>query len=827
MRQPVTLFLSLIFATLSSAQATWYVKAGASPSTADGASWSTAIPLLQDALEAALPGDVIWIAQGTYKPTTSNDRTASFLLKNGVQLYGGFTGTETLLQERNWQAHPTVLSGDIGAPGAMEDNTYCILYATQTDLSTRIDGLIFEDGNANHPDNVNVLFFEKGHSGSAIFLAGQNPGNFAYLTIENTVFRRCWSDYYGAVYANGRNGGKSAVQMDRCEFRNNNCGGAGGGLAVDNDVAQTQTVLIRHTAFFENYAHNRGGGLLLNHHADVWVQDCSFIRDSIRFHAGGAVGIEGDFVTSNCRFENCVFDQNRVGSGAVGGAIVIEQNYSNLNLTFQNCTFSKHVAPDLIWVPSLFSVTNIGYQNCIFQENTVTNLVFNQTIGATGEQRFVNCLFYKTSGAEILDNFDANDQTIHRFQNCIFVKNPATKVTRGNPKVEMDHCMVSHTNCAALGAGITCGPGMIYNADPVFFFPAGGDFRLMPCSPAIDAGNTAMTLATGVLTDLGGNHRILNSAVDLGPYEHELFQGTVKPAACAGTRDGAIDFGGYYCPPLLLSWTNGVETGARTDSLAGGTYIFTFQDATGYSETDTILIPELPPLAILPTVSDVTCFGYSDGVAGVDLSGGTPPFAVLWENGSTAGFLFNLPGGTYPVTVTDANGCTATETITVTDPGLIQVLYTVTPASAPGKADGQIRIDSIIHGTGPYTWQGPGLNNLLPGTYLITVTDANGCVGVVPVVVGVAIAAGEPDAADFRVQLSPNPVIAGGTGMLKWEDGAVDAVYVHDAAGRLVRRVDVLPGAKQVVLWVPDAAGVYWVTVVAGGKGWGGKWVVR
>ena len=827
MRQPITLFLILICSTASIAQSTWYVNAAASPSTADGASWATAIPYLQDALEAALPGDVIWIAQGKYKPTTNNDRTASFMLKSGIKLYGGFAGTESQLQQRDWQAHPAILSGDIGAPGVAEDNSYCILTATQTDFNTRLDGLIFEDGHASHPDNVNVLFFEKGHSGSAVFLNGLGADNYAYLTIANSTFRRNWADYYGAVYANGRNGGKSAVQIENCTFIKNLCGGGGGAVAVDNDDTQVQNVQIRQCTFEENYAHNRGGALLLGHHADVWVQDCAFTRDSVRFHAGGAVSIEGDFVNANCRFENCIFEQNRVGSGAVGGAVVIEQIYSNLKLTFQNCRFNRHKAPDLIWVPSLFSETRIAYQNCIFQENTVANLIFHQTIGATGEQRFVNCLFYNNSGAEIYDDFDANDQTIHRFQNCIIVKNPGLDIVNGGPKVEMDHCMVSQTGCAALGPGVSCGPGMLFSATPLFFNPTGGDFHLMPCSPAIDAGSSAAALAAGALTDLGGEPRIQNKAVDIGPYEHALIQGAVKPVSCPDSRDGAIDFGGYFCPPLLFSWTKDEETGARTDSLAAGAYVFTFQDAGGNAGTDTVFVPALPPLAILPNVADVSCFGMSDGVAGIDLSGGTPPYDIRWENGSTAGFLFGMPPGGYPVSVTDANGCTASDIITVADPGLIQVLYTVTPVSAPGKADGKIRIDSIINGSGPYTWGNPNLTNLLPGAYVITVTDANGCMVAVSVLVGIATAAGEPDAAGIQLRLSPNPVVAGGQSLLQWNKSDVHTVFVHDDTGRLIRQITVSPGATQLMLHAPEIAGGYWVSVIGvGGKGWESKWVV-
>lgn len=79
----------------------------------DGSSWKSAFGELQDALAAAVPGDEIWVAAGTYTPSDS-DATASFVLPPGVALYGGFAGGETALGERDWATNETILSGDIG-----------------------------------------------------------------------------------------------------------------------------------------------------------------------------------------------------------------------------------------------------------------------------------------------------------------------------------------------------------------------------------------------------------------------------------------------------------------------------------------------------------------------------------------------------------------------------------------------------------------------------------------------------------------------------------------------------------------------------------------
>jgi len=84
----------------------------------DGTTWGSAFNTLQDALDDASSGDQIWVAEGVYFPDegsseTNNERSSTFLLISGVEIYGGFDGTEASLSERDISAHPTILSGDI------------------------------------------------------------------------------------------------------------------------------------------------------------------------------------------------------------------------------------------------------------------------------------------------------------------------------------------------------------------------------------------------------------------------------------------------------------------------------------------------------------------------------------------------------------------------------------------------------------------------------------------------------------------------------------------------------------------------------------------
>lgn len=142
----------------------------------DGSSWTDAYTDLQSALAAALVGDEIWVAAGTYKPSAGTDRTVSFNLKNGVAVYGGFTGTETLLSQRDYETNVTVLSGDIGVAGNNSDNSYHVVVGSNTDNSAILDGFTITQGNANTPD-AGVA-----HEGGGMYNTNGSP------TLSNLIF---------------------------------------------------------------------------------------------------------------------------------------------------------------------------------------------------------------------------------------------------------------------------------------------------------------------------------------------------------------------------------------------------------------------------------------------------------------------------------------------------------------------------------------------------------------------------------------------------------------------------------------------------------------
>ncbi|HHJ50973.1 MAG TPA: hypothetical protein ENJ88_08760, partial [Phaeodactylibacter sp.] len=137
-------FFLLSWTVTLTAQMRWYVDVSAT-GVQNGMSWEDAFRDLQEALDVAARGDEVWIAEGTYFPTTDNDRGRAFEMWGGIRLYGGFEGWETSPDQRDWQEHPTILSGEIGLPDDKLDNSFNLLRVYESDTATLIDGLLFRD----------------------------------------------------------------------------------------------------------------------------------------------------------------------------------------------------------------------------------------------------------------------------------------------------------------------------------------------------------------------------------------------------------------------------------------------------------------------------------------------------------------------------------------------------------------------------------------------------------------------------------------------------------------------------------------------------------
>ncbi|MBK7944301.1 MAG: SprB repeat-containing protein [Flavobacteriales bacterium] len=191
-----------------------------------------------------------------------------------------------------------------------------------------------------------------------------------------------------------------------------------------------------------------------------------------------------------------------------------------------------------------------------------------------------------------------------------------------------------------------------------------------------------------------------------------------------------------------MRWnTSPTQNSATASNLPAGIYTCTITDANGCTATRNVSITQ-PAAAISSSTAaqtNVLCFGSSTGSATINASGGTAPYSYSW-NTSPAQYgasASNLLSGTWTCTITDANGCIATRSVSITQPAAALALSgSTTAATCGGAADGAVNA-TISGGTAPYTisWSGPGgfsastedISAIASGIYTMSVTDANGC----------------------------------------------------------------------------------------------------
>jgi len=266
--------------------------------------------------------------------------------------------------------------------------------------------------------------------------------------------------------------------------------------------------------------------------------------------------------------------------------------------------------------------------------------------------------------------------------------------------------------------------------------------------------------------------------------------------SCGGTCDGTITLtpsGGTGTYTYV--WSGGLPpTAGQTGLCASGSpYTVTITDANGCDTTLTISIVSPPMLIVTLSSTNVLCAGACNGTASATVVGGTGAgtYTYAWSPNPPLGPLFPLPNvvglcpGTYDVTVTDGNGCTASDTVTITEPVALTTITSQTNASCFGVCDGQA-IVTPSGGTPPYTfvWNPGAIANdtasgLCAGNYIATVTDFNGCVSSPPAVIITEPAPILPNATFVNPTCSgtcngiATATPTGGTGVYtySWDDG--------------------------------------------------------
>ncbi|MBI2269846.1 MAG: SprB repeat-containing protein, partial [Bacteroidetes bacterium] len=213
---------------------------------------------------------------------------------------------------------------------------------------------------------------------------------------------------------------------------------------------------------------------------------------------------------------------------------------------------------------------------------------------------------------------------------------------------------------------------------------------------------------------------------------------TVTPVnvSCFGGNNGSatVNVTGGISPYSYFWNTAPAQTTATADNLPIGTYSVTIQNGIGCTLQTTVVITQPAPLAVNSVVTNVSCFGGSNG--GVSLSpwGGIPSYTYLWQPGNQTGSSVTaIAIGTYSVTVRDSKNCQITATYAITQPPQLSVTLSTTDVSCFGGNDGSITSASA-GGVAPYTYNwspigisSPNASGVFTGTYTVTITDNSGC----------------------------------------------------------------------------------------------------
>ena len=304
----------------------------------DGLAWGTAYRDLQDALSQAAAvnadGDTgndvdqIWVAEGVYKPSErlepGDPRSASFSLVDGVTVYGGFVGVEVTLDERDWAAHVTVLSGDLGTANDDSDNAYTVVYSGE-EIATAVDGASVTEGNAdqaNYPQKCRgggirnsgtLTVMNTTLSGNTASRGGGGIYNSGMLTVEDsTVLGNDGSGIYNSGTLTIRN--SSVSQND------------GGGVSNSGTLAVTGSMLAGNTA-------HRGGGI--SNSGILTVTNSTFWGNAARDGGGGIYCHSGTSTITNTTFSGNTAEYD-------GGAIYNHRGTLNVS----NSTLSGNAADD-------------------------------------------------------------------------------------------------------------------------------------------------------------------------------------------------------------------------------------------------------------------------------------------------------------------------------------------------------------------------------------------------------------------------------------------------------------------------------------------------
>jgi gliding motility-associated-like protein len=321
-----------------------------------------------------------------------------------------------------------------------------------------------------------------------------------------------------------------------------------------------------------------------------------------------------------------------------------------------------------------------------------------------------------------------------------------------------------------------------------------------PSIANLTAGNYLVTV-----TDIGGCTFTGSYAVS-NQGAPSVTATVVNNASCYGFSDGQVTFSATGAGPMSYIWSNGVNGNGNpvnitTDTLQAGTYNYTVTDANTCISSGSFTITQPGQMVISSNNTQPLCYGQNNGTISLTTTGGTGTYSYNWAHGSSQPSQVNMAAGSYSVTVTDQNLCTASEIITLTEPDTIIISIVTSPISCFGESDGVISA-GVTGGTSPYTYSWTGgyttetITSAGNGTYNLSILDQNNCAA------STSVTLTQPDPLDVIMNPMNTPCYGtpGGMVMLNVTGGTSPYAFAWNNGAATQDVTDLY-------------AGIYWVTV--------------
>ncbi len=571
----LVLSLIVVFTVNLHSGITIHVKYDATGSN-NGTSWTDAYTSFQSALAAAVSGDQIWVAKGTYKPSYDYElgggsRFYHFRMIEGVAIYGGFAGSETAVSERTnfgaGQANETILSGDLnGNDDKDKGDSYHVFYhpgGLGLTSSAVLDGFTIKGGNANGSYTHNRGGGMANYTSSSPTINNCTfTSNLAYLngggmyneysspTLTNCTFTSnpaydgggMWNesssptltnctftsnvvpDIGGGMYNNYH----SSPTLTNCTFTSNSAAynGAGGGMYNFDSSSPTLT----NCTFTSNFALSAGGGMF-NENSSPNLTNCTFTSNSVSVAGPGNGGGMCNF-SSSPTLTNCTFTSDTAVNG--GGML----NYDASSPTLNNCTFTSNFAFSSgggMW--NEFSSPTLN--NCTFSSNSVPGsgggMVNGGTVSGGGSSPILtNCTFTSNSAGDGggMANYISSSPTLN---NCIIWGNEAS--TNGDEfwinyaTITLNYsCYANASGDIYISGGTFADTNHNITSDPQFvgssINPA-HPYSILGTSPCADAGNDSYNSQAYDIRGVGYPRKLNNTTggvgtIDMGAYEYKI-----------------------------------------------------------------------------------------------------------------------------------------------------------------------------------------------------------------------------------------------------------------------------------------------------------------